>query len=681
MRSSAVLLFLISLFLVEPSTAQVTQKSDTLQVLPDSEVEKLLEDATQDVEDSQLMDRIGQLQDHPLDLNRAEEEELQEIPGVSPVLAFGIVTYRRQNRFRKVEDLLKVEGVTEELFRRIRGFVQVDGWDETSDRPPLVTVKLRSRISRDLQPRRGYLDGSYAGSQSKIYQRVTVHVGFPPTYKTDEANVSPSVVMGILTKKDAGEKNITDFVAGFLSLANLLGRTRLLLGDFVVESGEGLVLWRSIGFSKGSDVIAPIRKAGRGLRPYASTDENWFFRGVAAEMDMGLWTLSTFYSRRSLSGSRNEAGTVTSLYSSGLFRTASEINKKDAVREESIGMRVHGKPARGVVIGVMAYRSTFDRPVMLSSTFSTIGTSAFVGGLEVSYTYRKLNLFVETARDRVNKMSTVAGVVFRPMNGIDLTALSRGYPAGFINLRGYGFGESGGPPQNESGTYIGAKLRLTSWSVLSMYFDQFTFPWRTGFQKLPSRGNDVLGLLEMNVLRHLSVSLQFREKSKGISEAALDEFERSLKLSGMRTQTNYRATVELRSSPRFRWRTRFEWVDIRYQLGPAHEKGWLVYQDVHAQILPGLVIKGRVVGFQTDSYDSRLYEFENDLLGTFSNPALFGKGLRWYMLGRFDVSRSIQFSLKYSHTIKEGVKTLSSGLNEITGSLDNSISAQLDLSF
>jgi hypothetical protein len=104
-----------------------------------------------------------------------------------------------------------------------------------------------------------------------------------------------------------------------------------------------------------------------------------------------------------------------------------------------------------------------------------------------------------------------------------------------------------------------------------------------------------------------------------------------------------------------------------------------VFQDVRVLPLDRLRIDARVIAFHTDSYDSRLYEYESELSGTLSNPALFGKGLRWYILARYEVSPAVDIWLKYSQTMREGVKSIGSGASEILGDRDSRLSVQLDV--
>ncbi|HEV7935249.1 MAG TPA: ComEA family DNA-binding protein [Actinomadura sp.] len=62
----------------------------------------------------------------PLDLNTATVEQLQELPGVGPVLARRIVDHRTQHGgFRGVEQLREVSGIGERRFAELKDLVRV----------------------------------------------------------------------------------------------------------------------------------------------------------------------------------------------------------------------------------------------------------------------------------------------------------------------------------------------------------------------------------------------------------------------------------------------------------------------------------------------------------------------------------------------------------------------------
>ena len=113
-------------------------------------------------------------------------------------------------------------------------------------------------------------------------------------------------------------------------------------------------------------------------------------------------------------------------------------------------------------------------------------------------------------------------------------------------------------------------------------------------------------------------------------------------------------------------------------MNKTSEKGYLAFQDINWTLFKNTNVKGRIIFFNTDSYNSRIYEFENDLRGILFNPALYGNGMRWYLIAQYRLFNLFNISLKYSETYKPLILSLGSGNNEILGGLDNKVSLQID---
>jgi competence protein ComEA len=65
---------------------------------------------------------------NPINLNTATQAELESLPGIGTTRAAQIIIYRQANGlFTQVSDLLKVEGITESVYEKIKGLVTVEG--------------------------------------------------------------------------------------------------------------------------------------------------------------------------------------------------------------------------------------------------------------------------------------------------------------------------------------------------------------------------------------------------------------------------------------------------------------------------------------------------------------------------------------------------------------------------
>jgi hypothetical protein len=85
------------------------------------------------------------------------------------------------------------------------------------------------------------------------------------------------------------------------------------------------------------------------------------------------------------------------------------------------------------------------------------------------------------------------------------------------------------------------------------------------------------------------------------------------------------------------------------------------------------------VFFDTDSYDSRLYQYESDVTGNISNPPLYGSGMRWYVVSAYDILNALKISFKYSETKFLHNTSIGSGNDTIMGNLDNVFVLQCDV--
>ena len=64
--------------------------------------------------------------DHPIDLNEANEKELEELPGVGPTTAKAIIEFREKSgKFKRVDDLLVIRGISEAKLSKMRRYLVV----------------------------------------------------------------------------------------------------------------------------------------------------------------------------------------------------------------------------------------------------------------------------------------------------------------------------------------------------------------------------------------------------------------------------------------------------------------------------------------------------------------------------------------------------------------------------
>ncbi len=86
--------------------------------------------------------------DHPIDLNAANEKELEELPGVGPTTAKAIIDFREKSgRIKRVEDLLVIRGISEAKLAKMRPYVTIGPAPKPASPQSSSTSKSSSSIS------------------------------------------------------------------------------------------------------------------------------------------------------------------------------------------------------------------------------------------------------------------------------------------------------------------------------------------------------------------------------------------------------------------------------------------------------------------------------------------------------------------------------------------------------
>ncbi|MEM8600044.1 MAG: helix-hairpin-helix domain-containing protein [Bacteroidota bacterium] len=673
-----------------------------------------------------LLEALEDLRDNPLDINTATAEEFALVPAISPLLAETIVRFREEfGLFDSIPELRAVEGVSVDVFLAARPYLTIgETLDFVAPAPSAfpaapsfsqvvqgARVEVRQRVQRRLDEGRGYSDelradtarSSYIGSPERIYTRLRA------TYRRQAS-------ANLTLEKDPGEQFAWDpdtgsygydFASAHVALLDAGRIDALVVGDFTAEFGQGVALWRASGFGKGRE-LRPIVRSSRGIRPYASVDENQFFRGLAATVALTpeLY-VSAFGSRRSLDASIVQAdtslagslagqpaaevdGVATSLPITGLHRTATERARKDALDETLVGGATELRLPRATV-GFVGYSARFDNPIQRGDRdfqrFDFEGDQAAMLSAYFDVTLLRprgeaggTQLFGEVARAPGGAVGGVVGALQKLGREVEALVVARHYPRDFVSLHGYAFGERNGTTQNETGLYLGLRLRPSPTWTITGFFDQYRFPYLRFTVPRPATGYEALLYVEHRPVRWLTVYAQGRHETREIGTDVADP--NGSVVGGLTSET--RQTLRLHGSyvanRSLRLRTRAEIA--RYQeAGFDDAFGSLVFQDVRWQAAPWLRLDARLTFFRTDGFDARLYQFESDATGVLSNVLLSGRGTRAYVLATVEPTEGVRFQAKLAQTRFEDRFTVGSGLDEIEGSQVRDLTLQLQVRF
>lgn len=627
-------------------------------------LEYFSEESTIEDEDSQLPELIEQLMSNPININLASASELLVIPILDFSDAQKIVEHRNRNGyFFSKRELYSVESLESELVKLLIPLISVDRPQlaHVPERTTLLPIYLqvRSRAQYDLQTRRGFESGIYRGNRIKSYQRLRMRYGNNYSF-------------GILAEKDAGEKDYNDFTTYFLKIDNFLN-SKIIVGDYTAQFGQGLVLWSPYGFSKGSEAVATISRNARTFYANGSSDENRYFRGAAISTNFSGIGIDAFYSSNKIDANLDaQLNRVTSLDISGYHRTGNEINKRDELAITTAGFKLSFSPMINSQISIIHLKTDLDKKLTSNNPFSVEGKSFQFSSVSYQFIFDRIYFTGETASN-YSAVATINNLTLKITRQFSAVVSVRNYPRNYTTLYANGMGESSNTI-NEFGIYTGFKWN-TGFGRFNIYYDQFKFP-APGFRNpRPANGNEYMMNYDYNIAKGTKLFFKiFSETKETVEEddGVLSIFEKNIK--------KYRVSFIMNPSRNLRLKSLVEYISFRIKEINYNENGYLIYQDVRYDAADFIRIYGRIELFNTDSYNTRLYAFENDLTGVLSNLPLYGKGLRWYFLVTVQLINSLRLSCKYSEMYKSDVKSIGSGFNEIEGNLDNRISLQLDFS-
>ncbi|MGE5364904.1 MAG: ComEA family DNA-binding protein [Bacteroidota bacterium] len=625
----------------------------------DFELENLIEDNTAGNNSTSLSSYLQDYKSHPVDINRADYPQLKNVPFMDYYTAEIILAYRQAHGpFTSLSQLRNITEIDRDILSRIMPFLSVSSYNGTkAARGKDYQLILRSRITGDLQESRGIRENIYAGNSLRTYNRMKLVL-------------KELFSAGLLAEKDAGEKSYADMFSFFASAANIGYISRIIAGDYIIESGEGLVSWSSYDFSSGGDVVQNAVKNERGIIPYSGSGEHYFLRGLAMTATTGAVSLSPFISYRSTDASIDTISSlVKSIDTDGYHRTEGEIRKRNALRNFTYGTKLTCQPSKYFRLALFFIHSEFDHPLYIKSAAYKIFN-------HYSFSYKALlgnySVSGETAVYR-GLLAYISSLDMKLTNDISAVISFRNYPSGFAAFYSYSFGSSSGKTENENGVYAGLRAR-TAIGRISVYYDQYRFPKATYDNPFPSKGNSFFLDYETRILKKTDLNFRYKLTQKevlvteGTSRRIVNRSYRNIKLEAAVNITKYLAVSQR--------------VDLSFlSRGNLDETGYSVYDNIRYRLWEKLTVTGRIIFFNTGSYQSGIYEYEPDVPGSVSNHTLYGKGMRWFLLVNYKIGKSYSVAMKYSELYKPGEKTMKSGYDEIEGGFDNRLSLQADIAF
>lgn len=586
---------------------------------------------------------LERLRRHPVSLNSASAEELQQIPFLSALHIAQLVLYRQQmGPLLHVHELQAVPAWSTDLIRRILPFTTIsDTWKKQANRENWLKDGTSTFLLR--YSRKWSADETPAPSPFRMFVR----------YRYAFLN---RIQWGVVADKDAGEpifgpvqKAGFDFYS-LHAFVRLPGKLReLALGDFTINMGQGLIHWQRMGFGKAAD-LASVKQQAPTLAPYQSAGEFAFHRGVGWKLDFGRLQWTGFISKRKLSAtvifdSAQRATAVSAIRTSGLHVTSGEQAGRNMLDQTCAGAVVryvqeNWKLAANFI--THHFRLPLQPQERPDNKYAVAGTHWWNASVDYAYTWKNLHFFGELALAPNGAIASTQAILISLASTLDLAVHRRDFSIRYRAVAAQTFSERSSPG-NEHGLFWSLDWKPASGWRLRAFADHFFIPWITATSDQPVRGGDYWWQIGYQVRKSWELTLRWR--------ASWDE---AFAVSGqglVSRRQGWRAQLQIRMNGNIEWRTRVEMLKQAPPSGRVeHGLGWyteLIYRPMTSS-WEGSV---RVLYFNTDSYSSRIYAYERDVLYFSSIPAFYGQGWRYYLIVKKNLGKRLKLGMRWAQTL------------------------------
>lgn len=647
-------------------------------------LEQISEELGEEVDVSEVMEQLNHYLRKPLDLNNVSEEQLANLIFLSPQQVMNIIAHRQQSGdFISLLELQGVMGLDLKTINMLLPFVRIG---DQSTLKNLSWKRIREedehslmiRYSKGFEDKAGYLitdenRSRYLGDGNAYALR----------YRW---NYNQKIKIGLNAEKDAGEPFFAykqsrgfDFYSGYLEINDYnKSIKKIIIGDYGMQVGQGLVLWNGINFGKGA-LIHTVAKQGVGLRAYSSMNENNFQRGIAIKTQFGRLKWTPFFAYNKLSGNVEHTDSISYIKTinySGLHRTPTEQAYKVAISQWVIGSDWSYQYKR-LQVGFVSLYTRFSGTVApgeaIREQYDFSGKHLLQLAANYKFNYRNAYFFGETAHSMNSGVATVNGMIVSLHPKVSVFFNYRNFQKNYHSFFAQAISE-GSNVVNESGLYTGLVYQITRKFEWINYVDRFKSPWLRFRVDGPSEGVDFLSQATYSWYKKgkFVIRYRYRLKQENLTLPAANE---NILADVVRNQIRLEYQYKLNDSWNIRTRGELSLFDKKQA---NRSEGYLFYQDAHWRGLRNkLQLNARVSYFNTKDYDSRIYSYESDVLYACSFPMYYDKGIRTYLNMRYRLFRSMDVWMRYAMTKYLNRENIGSGLDLIDGDKKSDIKLQV----
>lgn len=632
MRSVLVILLALGSYL--PNFAQEDQLIERITSLM---VENGNEQATIDTQET-----IHDLLQNPINLNAAKETELLECGLFNPYQVYGILKHREKyGDFFSIYEMTSIPGIQKSFLQEIQELISFSDQQKAVKQNKIKALLLSNIFNKFPEASAYYTDDSsapiYPGSPIKISNRLKVNFG-------------DKLIIAAAYEKDAGELAFDQWrpehLSGYIAYTPKKILRTVILGNYKLHTGMGLV--HGSGFNNSSSGVQLNGYRSSWSRPFASTAEYNYYRGILTELEWKNWNGMLFYSCKpediSLFGIDDSTGNYNLFdmkRETGLHRTRTELQGKKLAIQQSGGFSF-SRVQKHFNMGIAGAGSYLDlTPTLRDSVPFLDSAKRSQWNLSVnaiSYGAR-YEAFAELAINDQLKPALITGAIIHLNPALSLNASFRYYHPDYTGQIPSAYTISSGV-SNEIAFHTGALIIPFNNASILLDHDFCYFPSESFYLSIP--GFSSRGKMELSYSFKDGSGLYFRYTLRQQQKDASNKGP-GPETSSFTSKSQYRLHYSYGIGENLKLSGRMEWA-----LSGKAEPGFLVYQQFQIK-QQWLSLTYHVLLFDIDSWDNRIYAYEPGLRYSFSFPSYYGKGVKNSLTASTKLSRYVVLRVRLAH--------------------------------
>jgi len=595
----------------------------------------------------------------PFDLNLASPAKLKRFEFLTDKQIDSLTSQRPFYKKSQVKDILGYN-----IYRKFRTYFFLG-------KPrPGVRWDFLNRIIYPVQKNTGVIQGVYSGFPFDFYSRFKFHFG-------------SQLSGGFLIQKDIGEQHLFDHFSGYIQWSGFSERLKLIIGNFIVHAGEGLILSSPFSAQKSADAMSVLKSRDSYSRSYLSASEATGFTGIYTRYSFQKYfSLAIFYSQALRDATVSSKNFITGMALSGLHRTPGEQLGRDILSDKTKGVITRSFITDQIQLGFAFIRSSFEPSINTTShnegfdirnsffRFSGSGNDNY--SLYYKATFSRLNIYGELAATNLNRRAIHLGSAFLLKNwrfGLRWWHLTTGFQSPY----GRSFSSQSAFPSGVQGFYLGLSGKLSDPISINFYWNTENKLWRTYFSPLPVKKQNMLIQLTITPFPTMQTNFRFQSLQN-------QTYNSSFRFFVLEKKKRIRIQIDKQINKNLKVRIRYDRTFISDRtLNPARE-GMSFFQELQIRFPAVFQIIGRFTSFKTDDFDARIYEVEHGLSGASALSAFYASGFRWYIIFHVNILRGLKLSLKFRRLHLDGVQSIGSGLDKIKSDTREEIRVQIRFS-